>query len=131
MLNGLIKHIIKEQVLLPNAFDLSQDPKKKLLLWYYNLATGQFEYSTTAISHSEIVRDKSITLGGNWIKGRVFKHNGNIYLIAYIETFLHNPLTFNHLIDLVQKIKRVFKEPLDYFVDDKGNRIDEKILKGK
>jgi hypothetical protein len=131
MFKDLVEQLVKlkEGVFLPNAFNISQDPKKKLLIWYYNLATEQFEYSTTAINHSEIVREKGLFLDNNWVKGRVFKHNGHIYLIAYITTFLHNPITLNHLIKITQKIKRVFREPIEYFVDDTGYRIDEKVSK--
>jgi hypothetical protein len=129
MLNDLIKHIIKESVFLPDAFNISQDPKKKILLWFFNLANERFEYSTTAINHSEIARAKDLILNNNWVKGRVFKHNGSTYLIAYITTFLHNPLTVEHLISIFRKSRSVIKEPIDYFIDDKGSRIDERILK--
>lgn len=125
----LLKHLLRESTFLPNAFNLSQDPKRRVLLWFYNLANEQFEYSTTAINHSEIARDKKLILDNNWIKGRVFRYEEKVYLIAYTETFLHNRLNLNHLINLVRKVRSVIKEPLDYFVDDLGNRIDEKILK--
>jgi len=127
----LIEQLIREQnlnYLLPNAFDYSQDPKNKLLVWFYNLVSGHFEYSKTAINHSEVVRDKGLVLDNNWLRGRVIKVNDKIYLIVYLRGFLHNPLNELKFEDLLRKVLRVTPE-IDYVIDDFGLEVTEKILK--
>lgn len=132
MYNKLIEQLIKEQnlhYLLPNAFDHSQDPKKKILVWFYNLVDGQFIYSKSAINHSEITRAENLNLDNSWLRGRVIKVNGKTYLIIYLRGFLHDPLNELKFEDLLRKVLKVSPVEINYVIDDFGLEIDEKILK--
>ena len=122
---SLEKDITAIQVLLEDAFDLSQDPTNTLLIWYYNLSSGQFEYSTTRKSHLHLMQDKNLQIDQSWIKGRVITTRGKVYLVVFLRRFLHNPLTTNSLPDMIHKLQNVFTIPIDYYVDDEGVELKE------
>ena len=106
--------------ILPDAFNIAHEPENVLLIWWYNLYNGQFEYSESE-NHIAIVKNKNLPVDRSWIKGRLVSYRGSIYLVAYTREYLHNPVDADNLNDLAGKVRKACKDiRVDYFIDEKG-----------
>ena len=113
--------------LLPDAFNLSQEPENVVGIWWYCIRTGELEYSETAKGHLDpsfklrefAKKDLSI------IRGRLINIMGILYLVIFSNAaFVKVPQMV--VSDLKNKINSVASRKIDCIVDDDGNDLYER-----
>lgn len=117
-----------EELLLKDAFNLSQDPKNVVGIWWYQIRTGILEYSTKAKGHLDrkyFTLVDQVKLDSSIIRGRLIKYNNHIYCVSFISNIAN--LKTNILQDLRNKLEKESKIKIDFMIDDEGKLTEKKI----
>lgn len=95
-------------------------------IYWYNILSGELEYSETATTHQDRNIFKApFESDRGWIRGRVFSYKGKYYIVAYIEDWLEFPLTNRVIESLYSKIQKKCSETITDIVDEEGYSLSE------
>ena len=109
-----------EQIKVPPSHFISLAHKSSNVkgIWWYNLESGEMLWSDKPTdTHSKAQIFKDIAFKPGWLRGRVFKYQGDNVLIIYLG---HEKLSGDALADIIDKVNMKLEEPIKYAVDDRG-----------
>jgi len=110
-----------EKSYIDPKFLLSVGHKKENVkgIWWYSLETGELRISSdfNHIHAHDFFKDVAFKPG--WIRGRVFKLSGKMYLIVYLGKI--GRITSNQLLDIIDKTSDELRVEINYAIDKEGN----------
>ena len=94
-----------------------------LLVWWYNLKTAEFRKDKQSnAQHKDNQEFMTSTNLTEWVRGRVFKFQGKVYLMIYTSDRKH--INNASLVDILDFAQNNSRDTITRVVDDSGNPIE-------
>jgi hypothetical protein len=94
-------------------YSIAHKKENMLLVWWYNIDTGEFRSSDKDIHSDPVFKDIAYKPG--WIRGRVFAYEGKVFLIIYAER-----IPAGRLADIVDKANMRVDTPIRHIIGMDG-----------
>lgn len=116
LINKLIKVFETTNESLDPKFLISfaHKPEHVKGIWWYSLSTGEMKIDKTHNHNDKVFKD--VAYKPDWVKGRVFDYQDEMYLMVYSGTQLKDI----QLIDIVDKIKHLIGVDVHKVIDATG-----------
>lgn len=112
---------MKLELLLKDAFNISQNKQNVIGIWWYDIRTKELQYSETARGHldNQFTLNQLAKNDKNIVRGRLVRVNNKNYLIIFNKISPFNTYT------LRSKIEDESRKLVDFVVDDEGYSLQE------
>lgn len=95
--------------------------KDRRAVWWYNILDKRLEYSEIPITHYDRKVFNAPFAGDRlWVRGQVFQHETEYYILVYLEDWLDHSVTNDLMADLFRQIQGKFKHTIYDVVDEEG-----------
>jgi len=121
------------EVVLPQALYFAHDKENVLAIWWYEKSTGRLlSDSNPNHPHSDELHfgDFEEKNNNNWLRGRLIKYEGKVYLVVYLQlgsTYWN--VSEEDLNKLAGALMTEHKVNIDFIVDQDGHRLVESQLR--
>ena len=112
----------KGAVVVPESMSITHCEEGALKgIWWFCLAEGSLEYSTTAISHADADVFTAAESGSRgWVRGRVGQAQGKFFITIWTCDFVLKSLPGSLLGDMCRKVQSASGLDITYVVDEVG-----------
>lgn len=110
---------------MEDIIDIAHSDEYCEWIWWYRVSDGLLEiYKPTEVRGHQDSKFLGAKEEVGWIKGRVFAHHGFRYLLIYVRRYGHR-LSVELLIKIIDAVKKITKEPIDFLLNDEGEDLLE------
>jgi len=119
-----VPNVLKKKgpVVVPEAMSITHSEEGALKgIWWFCLADGSLEYSTTAFSHADADVFTAAESGSRgWVRGRVGQAQGEFFITIWTCDFADRVLSGSLLGDLCRKVQSASGLDIAHVVDEVG-----------